>query len=100
MPKIADIYPSVYLSAVDLQNKELVVTIERVEFAEFEDNGRKATKPVVYFEEIAKAMVFNKTNATTWMVWPGTGRPEAIRSRQIISAPTTPNSRARRARGS
>ncbi len=65
MPAINDIYPSKYLSAADLQNKDVAVTIEKVEMEEFEDNGRKVTKPVVYFQGSAKAMIFNKTNATT-----------------------------------
>ena len=65
MPTITNIFPSKYLSAADLQNKDVVVTIDRVEMEEFDDNGRKVTKPVVYFQESAKAMIFNKTNATT-----------------------------------
>ncbi len=65
MPTITDIYPSKYPSAADLQNKDVVVTIDRVEMEEFDDNGRKVTKPVVYFQESDKAMVFNKTNATS-----------------------------------
>ncbi len=74
MPTITDIYPSKYLSAADLQNKDVAVTIERVEMEEFEDNGRKVTKPVVYFQGSAKAMIFNKTNATT--VVDITGQPD------------------------
>ncbi len=65
MPTISELYPSKYLSAADLQNKDVAVTINRVEMEEFEDNGRKVTKPVVYFQGSAKAMIFNKTNATT-----------------------------------
>ena len=65
MPAINDIYPSKYLSAADLQNRDVAVTIERVEMEEFEDSGRKVTKPVVFFQGSAKAMIFNKTNATT-----------------------------------
>ena len=65
MPTISELYPSKHLSAADLQNKDVVVTIERVEMEEFDDNGRKATKPVVYFQGSSKSMVFNKTNCNT-----------------------------------
>ncbi len=65
MPKLSDIFPSKYLSAADLQNKEVIVTIERVEFDQFDNDGGKATKPVAYFHGSQKAMVLNKTNAAT-----------------------------------
>ena len=74
MPTINDIYPSKYLSAADLKNQEVVVTIDHVEMDEFDDNGRKVTKPVVYFQGSPKAMIFNKTNATT--VVDITGQPD------------------------
>ena len=63
MPKVTEIYPSKYLSAADLGNHEVVATISRVEMDEFDDNGRKATKPVVYFEGHSKGLVANKTNS-------------------------------------
>ncbi len=66
MPSVKnELYPSKYLSAADLQNRDVAVTIVKVEMEEFEDNGRKVTKPVVHFQGSPKAMIFNKTNATT-----------------------------------
>ena len=66
MPSVKnELYPSKYLSAADLQNRDVAVTITKVEMEEFEDNGRKVTKPVVHFQGSPKAMIFNKTNATT-----------------------------------
>ncbi len=66
MPSVKnELYPSKYLSAADLQNRDVIVTIVKVEMEEFEDNGRKVTKPVVHFQGSPKAMIFNKTNATT-----------------------------------
>lgn len=58
-----DRFPSNYLRAADLNGRELVVTIDRVEEAEFENDGKKKIKPVVYFrDEGVKPMVTNKTN--------------------------------------
>ncbi len=66
MPSVKnELYPSKYLSAADLQNRDVIVTIVKVEMEEFEDNGRKVPKPVVHFQGSPKAMIFNKTNATT-----------------------------------
>ena len=65
MPTISEMYPGKYLSAPDLKNQEVTVTIERVEMEQFDDAGRKVMKPVVYFQGSDKAMVFNKTNATS-----------------------------------
>ncbi len=65
MPKVTEIYPSKYLSAADLGNHEVAATISRVEMDEFEDNGRKVEKPVVYFEGHSKGLVANKTNSTS-----------------------------------
>lgn len=58
-----DYFPSKYLSAADLKGKDVVVTIDRVESAEFEDNGVKVKKPVIHFRNPGiKPMVSNKTN--------------------------------------
>ena len=112
MPTVTDIYPSKYLSAGDLKNQEVTVTIERVEMEEFEDNGRKVPKPVVRFQGSSKAMIFNKTNAMTvvditgqadtdhWggakiclyptMVQFGSKMTEAIRVKRPSAAPGSP----------
>jgi hypothetical protein len=58
-----DYFPSRYLGAADLKGKDVVVTIDRVESAEFEDNGVKLKKPVVHFRNAGiKPLVSNKTN--------------------------------------
>ena len=63
MAKLSELYPSKYLSAGDLQNKEAVATIVDVSFEEFENDGKKQTKPLCHFQGSEKALVLNKTNA-------------------------------------
>src|SRR5262245_41190840 len=64
MPNINDFYPSNYLRAGDLGGKEIDVTIDRVTSEEFEQDGKKRTKPVVHLRNAdLKPVVLNKTNA-------------------------------------
>lgn len=61
MPNINDAFPSKYLKAADLQGREPVVIIDRVDF---EPVGRsREMKPIVYFRGKEKGIVLNKTNA-------------------------------------
>jgi hypothetical protein len=54
-------FPSNYLKASDLGDKQPVVTIDRVEV---EPIGRdREIKPVIYFQGKEKGLVLNKTNA-------------------------------------
>jgi hypothetical protein len=76
-----DFFPSNYVSAGDLKGKEVTVTIDRVDSAEFENDGKKRTKPVVHFKNPGiKPLVANKTNSmmiaaalgsTDYTTWPG-----------------------------
>ena len=59
MAKLGDLFPSRFLSAADLQGKDAIATIERVEVEKFDDD---AQKPIVYFQGKAKGLVCNKTN--------------------------------------
>lgn len=59
--KIADAFPSKYLSAADLQDRTISVVIEIVSMEEVGDDE----KPIVYFRGKQKGLVLNKTNATT-----------------------------------
>lgn len=57
-------YPSEYLNAADLHGKDTVVTIEKVEIEEVPDpQGKKATKPVLYFKGAKKRLPLPKTAA-------------------------------------
>ena len=63
MTTIADAFPSNYLKAADLQNRTIKLKIDKVIFEEIGQN--KDRKPVVYFADVKKGLVLNKTNATT-----------------------------------
>ena len=57
-----EVYPSKYIKAADLREKDVSVTIDRVEM---EDMGDGAMKPIVFFQGHTKGMVCNKTNSNT-----------------------------------
>jgi len=61
---IDDAFPSKYLKASDLPEEGVQpATIEKIAIEEI---GReKQRKPVIYFEDLDKAFVCNKTNANT-----------------------------------
>ena len=63
MTTISDAFPSNYLKAADLKNGTIALKIDKVIFEEIGQN--KDNKPVVYFTDVKKGMVLNKTNATT-----------------------------------
>jgi hypothetical protein len=81
MAKITDYFSSNYLRAGDLGGKEVDVVIDKVTAEEFEEDGKKRTKPVVHFRgNRFKPLVTNKTNGMTLAIacgsedcdtWPG-----------------------------
>ena len=60
--KISKAFPSNYLKAADLDGREPILTIDRVEMEDIGDDG---SKPVLYFVGKEKGLVLNKTNANT-----------------------------------
>lgn len=61
MPNVNDVFPSKFLKAHELQGREPIVTIDRVEF---EQVGQKRdTVPVLYFVGKDKGLKLNKTMA-------------------------------------
>lgn len=66
MPSINDLYPSKWLVAADLSGPT-AVTIERVtvETMKGQDGKADEPKPIVFFSELSKGLVCNKTNART-----------------------------------
>lgn len=62
MPRVSQAYPSKNLSAADLNEQDLIITITGVESQAFDDD---ATKLVAYCQEVDKGFVLNKTNART-----------------------------------
>jgi len=61
MGNIYDAFPSKYLKASDLQGRQPIVTIDRVEYEEV--GKQRDRKPILYFANKDKGMVLNKTNA-------------------------------------
>lgn len=63
MPNMSDLFPSRYLKSADLQGREPVVTIARVEVETFRGRTQEL-KAVLYFEGKQKGLKLNKTLAT------------------------------------
>jgi hypothetical protein len=58
--KISNAFPSKYLKASDLQDRNVAVTMSHVEL---EDVGDSERKPVLHFHGKNKGLVLNKTNS-------------------------------------
>jgi len=56
------LYPGRFLKAVDLDGKDLTLTISAVHLDELEGNRGKQTKGLVSFSDQPKALVLNRTN--------------------------------------
>lgn len=65
MPDINDLFPSRFLNAADLQGRQPVVTIARVELEAMGHGAKRETKAVVYFAGKTKGLKLNKTLAMT-----------------------------------
>ncbi len=63
MTTVNDAFPSPYLKAADLNNRTIKLKMDKVIFEEV--GQEKDKKPVVYFTDVKKGLVLNKTNATT-----------------------------------
>ena len=63
MTTVNDAFPSNYLKAADLNNRTIKLKMEKVVFEEIGQD--KDQKPVLFFQEVKKGLVLNKTNATT-----------------------------------
>lgn len=61
---INDAFPSKYLKASDVPDDgDLILTIRQVDVEEVGQGDDREQKPIVYFGEIEKGLVLNKTNA-------------------------------------
>lgn len=63
--KISAAFPSNYLKAVDFESGDQTLTIKSVDVEEIGGQGKKEEKPIIYFREMEKGLVLNKTNANT-----------------------------------
>lgn len=57
--KVSEAFPSKWIAAADLQDKNVRLTIARVEIEKIGDD----TKPVIYFQKAQKGLVLNKVNS-------------------------------------
>lgn len=53
---------SKYLRAKDIKGRRLTLRIQRVELVEFDDDGKKKTKPVIFFHGKEKGVVLSGQN--------------------------------------
>lgn len=58
--RVSEAFPSKYLKAADLREKEVTVRISHIEMAQLDDGEHK---PCVYFQGKERGLVLNKTNA-------------------------------------
>jgi hypothetical protein len=63
--KLGDAYPSKYLTAEDLDGKDVTLTIDSIELEEIGQGADKSKKLVIGFRGKKKQFVVNKTNANT-----------------------------------
>lgn len=56
-------FPSKYLKSADAEEKDLILTVARVKMETIGQGAKQEHKPVVYFTEVEKGLVLNKTNA-------------------------------------
>ena len=63
MTTVSDAFPSNFLKAADLNNRTIKLKMDKVNFEEI--GQEKDKKPVLYFADVKKGLVLNKTNATT-----------------------------------
>lgn len=84
MASINDMFPSKWLSAADLDDSDMTLTIRKVSQEEI---TKTEDKWVVWFDEATKGMVLNKTNTKTISLLLGMDTDDWI-GRQITLFPT------------
>ena len=62
---INDMFPGKYLKASDTTGRDTVLTIKDVRQESLGQGEEAELKPIVYFSELEKGLVLNKTNANT-----------------------------------
>jgi len=82
-------YPSEYVAACDLHEKDMKVTIEKVGVEDVVgSDGKKQSRPVLSFKGAKKRMVCCKTNAKTIARLHGTNTDDWI-GKAVTLYPTT-----------
>ena len=63
--RFSKLFESKHLRAEDMDGEELTVTIDRLEMMEVGTADQPEKKPVLFFRELKKGLVLNKTNGKT-----------------------------------
>jgi hypothetical protein len=88
MPDYRTMYDREHIGAWDLQGRDVVVTISKVEAKELVSNRGKNKRPIVHFEGREKSFVCNKTNGKTISVMYG-NKTEDWAGKKITLYPST-----------
>ena len=89
MPHYRLLYPSEFLNAPDLADKEIVVTIEKIEVEEVRGgDGKKQKKPVLYMKGAKKRFPLPKTCAKVIAAKYGNNTEQWI-GKKVTLFPTT-----------
>ena len=83
--KTSEAYPSKYLSAEDLDGKDVTVTIAGVELVDLGQGSKKENKLCITMQGKKKGFIVNKTNAKTIEKLYGDETDEWIGQRIILS---------------
>lgn len=90
MARMGDMFPSKWLSAADLHDNDATLTISSIS-QELVGQGEEAERKwVVYFNEVNKGLVLNKTNATSFANCFGDDTDE-WEGRRVVLYPTEVN---------
>ena len=87
MPKMNAMFPSKYLAAADLDEREQTYTVSGIDTEVVGQGDEAESKWVLYFSEADKGLVLNKTNATSISGALGDDTDDWI-GRQIVLYPT------------
>ena len=87
MKDYREYYDEKYITAFDLKGLDTVVTIREVRPEKVKSASGEATKPLVFFNEFEKGMVFNKTNGHSVAALYGSHVPNWV-GKQITLYPT------------
>lgn len=85
--KTSEAYPSLYLSAEDLDGKDVTVTIAGIELVELGQGQKKEQKLCMTMTGKKKGFIVNKTNAKTLEKILGTDETDEWIGRRVILSP-------------
>jgi len=60
-----DLFPTRFIKSSDIGEEDIMLTMDELRIEELGDGDNSVDKPVLYFTEIQKGLVLNKTNCNT-----------------------------------